>query len=87
MIGSGDKYVVESTGGEETVVLTQENIPQYVISYSLMYDNGRKNVWGSAITQTSTFAAEKSVIYSGGSNKPHNNIPPYYAVYMWKRIE
>ena len=87
MIGSGDKYVVESTGGEETVVLTQENIPKYAISYSLMYDYGHKNVWGSAITQTSTFAAEKTTIYSGGSDKPHNNIPPYYAVYMWKRIE
>ena len=87
MIGSGDKYAAESTGGEETVTLTQENIPNYLIRYNIMLDTGKVSGWGAAITQTTGYYASAIELWSGGSDVPHNNIQPYYAVYMWKRIE
>lgn len=87
LIGSGDKYAAESIGGEETVTLSQENIPNYLIKYNIMFDAGFTGIWGSAITQVDGYAAKADPLYSNGSDVPHNNIQPYYAVYMWKRVK
>ena len=44
---------------------------------------------GSGYLNKAGFDASKSwtgETSSVGGNQPHNNIPPYYAVYIWKRI-
>ena len=45
------------------------------------YDNSDKAVW----TPTDTDSWQQ-VNISFGNDQPHNNMPPYLAVYMWKRV-
>ena len=45
------------------------------------YDNSDKAIW----TPTDTDSWQQ-VNMSFGNDQPHNNMPPYLAVYMWKRV-
>ena len=53
-------------------------------SGSYYYPFSTKNT--SGIGEYSTTSANKSNNYDTGGSKAHNNIPPYYAVYMWRRL-
>ena len=44
------------------------------------YDCSDKSTWTPSDTD-----AWQQVAMSFGNNEPHNNMPPYLAVYMWKR--
>lgn len=53
------------------------------------YGSSDKNAWGFGyVDDTSsglpTGASGVTAAYTGG-NQPHNNMPPYLAVYMWRR--
>lgn len=38
-----------------------------------------------AVNDGTTYMALQATTGSKGNNTPHNNMPPYYTVYMWKR--
>jgi hypothetical protein len=100
MLACGDTYSAGSTGGEAQHKLTVNEMPNHVHQYAADYTDGggasntKGEVW--ALKQTSaqgdgigswafgTDTADRFG-YTGG-NLPHNNMPPYLAVYMWKRI-
>ena len=50
-------------------------------------DNGG-DTWGNQIGSVSTATNANALITydNGGTDSPHNNMPPYLAVYVWKRI-
>ncbi len=94
LLACGDKYPNSSIGGEEKHTLNINELPahnhaldnsagSYVrLAYGgdagydvvgLNYSWGRV---GSSYINTQTI----------GSNQPHNNMPPYLAVYIWKRV-
>ena len=88
LIGASDEYPAGSTGGDKNVTLSQENIPKYVIEYSIMCDPGVTGRFGSPIYDYYQYAtAIKTNIWSGGSDAPFSILNPYYSVYVWKRIE
>lgn len=82
LVGAGNLYSVSSTGGEATVTLSESQIPI-------------NSMWGSAKTIGGKTASVVSAVNSGsfyGFNtyygttvSAHNNIPPYFATYMWRR--
>lgn len=90
LLAAGDTYTAGSTGGESTHTLTVDEMP----SHTHEIDRG----WGSDSSSSShKVYADNSLKYSNysdsalitrstGGGKPHNNMPPYLAVYMWKRI-
>jgi microcystin-dependent protein len=41
---------------------------------------------GGTLLDADTVSIGKINYTNSGENKPHNNMPPYLAVYMWKRI-
>jgi hypothetical protein len=41
---------------------------------------------GGTLLDTSTVSIGEIIYSNGGQNEPHNNMPPYLTVYMWKRI-
>ena len=91
-IGAGDKYALGDTGGEETHTLTVDEMPSHnhvrgtyntateASGYGLSAGTGFQNR-----AQVNGSNSGNTTGYSGGS-KPHNNMPPYQAFYIWKRI-
>lgn len=98
LLGAGDIYAAGSTGGEATHTLTADEMPNH--SHILPYkaDWGNQNGIGSweAMFVDGTMTDSGQDGYTGkwhsyqtqnnGGGKPHNNMPPYLAVYMWKRV-
>ena len=80
-------YPAGSTGGEATHKLTASEMPSHIHSvdrppytYAEWTDGGE--VYAQ---QSSTARWAKGSTDSVGGNQPHNNMPPYIAVYIWRR--
>jgi hypothetical protein len=95
LLAAGDTYAPGETGGEAKHTLETWEMPVHDHS---IYDQNLSNgvtlgvEWGQYVPESS---AEKSygITISGtmkttesGSGEPHNNMPPYLAVYMWVRV-
>lgn len=87
LLGADDTYTAGSTGGEAEHTLTIDEMPSH--NHSL--DN--YNTAAGNTTPYMTVQAQSKVGYGGnvqtlnaGGGKPHNNLPPYLSVYMWKRV-
>ena len=93
LLGCGSRYKNGTIGGEASHALSLEEIPSHRHD-NLYGDNGvrRGAGWGTGTTHTGTLNEMTNndweslhTGYSGGS-KSHNNMPPYLAVFIWKRI-
>lgn len=87
LLGADETYKAGSTGGEAEHTLTIDEMPSH--NHSL--DN--YNTAAGNTTPYMTVQAQSKVGYGGnvqtlntGGGKPHNNLPPYLSVYMWKRV-
>lgn len=99
LLAAGYEYKAGTTGGEATHKLTQEEMPKHTHALTDEDNLGLRGVDGqverfhvSAGSDYYAFAAPNidGMVYDGnvastGSGKAHNNMPPYLAVYMWKR--
>ena len=90
LVGAGNKYTLNSTGGEETHILTKEEMPSHS---HVIEPLGRRFAWGGDFTQDGPASGNgwrsqlsNHVTSVEGGGKAHNNIPPYLAVFIWKRI-
>lgn len=92
LLGQSNAHKAGSTGGEETHTLTMGEMPEH--THPMYSGNaGGDSEWTpdegaylvDSVTQTkTTWWARLGMGYAGGGNA-HNNMPPYLAVYMWKR--
>ena len=103
LLGAGDTYAAESTGGEEKHTLTENELPNVTGNIDFQSDgnsqgivSGAHGVFTLGQISSGAFQPNNRVSEEGiarqfrmsfGSNLPHNNMPPYYSVYIWKRIE
>ena len=97
LLGAGDSYNVGDTGGEATHTLTINELPTHRHIERVGWGDGStdKNtlgIDGKAVNLVSGVTGPLGVDrdYSSNDNtvsgnQPHNNMPPYLAVYMWKR--
>ena len=87
LLSCGDTYTNGSTGGEATHTLVGEEIPYHEHSVRLTWAND--TAYGQLFTESmsSHLVVDKEGETTGGygGNAPHNNMPPYLAVYVWKR--
>ena len=85
LLGAGDTYSAGSTGGEAAHTLTVAEMPSHSHEVRCVrYNSGAgPNVTGNGSLK---YVHETFSTYSSGGDKPHNNMPPYLAVYMWKRV-
>jgi len=90
LLGAGGKYAIGATSGEETHVLTVAELPKHGHGITYLQDGGTfEGKWGvnwsAGDAKTSGTEYVNSGISETGAGAPHNNMPPYLAVYMWQR--
>lgn len=88
LLACGDTYAAGSTGGEATHTLTVDEMPRHRHQTN---ESGRSGNFSSGTgysTGVSNDYGDSNIMYTtyDGGNQPHNNMPPYLAVYMWKRV-
>ena len=77
-------------GGEATHTLTENEMPSH------RHPNGCRVQWYNDtargfhltwIEDNANLSVDKETVYTEyvGGNQPHNNMPPYRSVYMWRR--
>ena len=86
LVGSGTGFTIGATGGEATHTLTIEEMPSHV--HQLAFFEGEAGGLGAAALGRNTppFDFANDRIGTSGGSQPHNNMPPYIAVNIWKRI-
>lgn len=96
LIGQDETYTAGSTGGEAAHTLTVNEMPthshtlkrqQWFSDDAVYYaDTGSIYNWrsGEGKYGTTSYSYRGNTENSGGGHA-HNNMPPYLAVYMWKR--
>lgn len=89
IIAAGGSYESTSVGGEATHTLTTAEIPAHTHNVGVDYDGEGSGTTNGAATvhKAGTSGAQHQVRTSSiGSSAAHNNIPPYYAAYIWVRV-
>ena len=88
LLAAGDSYIAGSTGGEATHTLTVNEMPKH--SHNLPVD---KQYGEATTTERDRINLTSGIVYNNGyasnetgASQPHNNMPPYLTVYMWRRI-
>ena len=97
LLGADATYAAGSTGGEATHTLTVSEMPTHrhnnvKVAQNYLTAWAQENAGSSNGFELSSLFKQGledtlnkfSGDYSGG-DQPHNNMPPYLAVYMWKR--
>lgn len=89
LLAAGSTYAAGATGGEATHTLTVNEMPSH--------SHYQKRYWGSSgsanqaytegaeFTNPNVYGSQIDTTHSTGGDQPHNNMPPYLAVYVWKR--
>lgn len=81
ILGSSDNHAVGSTGGEENVTLTVEQMPSHSHQVNTAWASAYEYTivaHGSNTASGPYFSSNNSGI--SGSSQPHNNMPPYYTL-------
>lgn len=94
LLAAGSTYSAGSTGGEATHSLSQAEMPAHY--HTIFYGNNSGEYYTAAIgfpaimtsngaNVTKSWGAEMCRTADKGDGEAHNNMPPYLAVYVWKR--
>ena len=101
LLAAGSTYSAGSTGGEAEHKLTAKELPQMggtisthgvysgtpIAGVSGVFSASRKCSGKYMSGSASGHDSVDTIAYSnGGEDVAHNNMPPYLAVYVWKRI-
>ena len=94
LLAAGDTYTGGSTGGEATHKLTVQELPshQHVM---IVNNEGSSSSWvptfdgyvikTDCVTQSKKNYQAKLAQNGAGLDQAHNNMPPYLAIYIWRR--
>ena len=99
ILAAGDTYAAGSTGGEAEHTLTVNEMPKhnhveqrlsadgYQVSILDSMHDGHYSGSTFKVSQSDWFSNKEAITTrENGFSQPHNNMPPYVAMYVWKRI-
>ena len=95
LIGAGGSYALGSTGGEANVTLTVEQMPSHShirdIENNILTPNPPATgtgAWSPCCVNTGNVANDNHQVETRntGGGRAHNNIPPYLAANIWRRV-
>lgn len=102
IMGASDTYPAGSTGGEAEHTLTEGELPNITGTFGFQSNGNTEGIVNEVTgvfsfsrmtpggfqpnNRTDESDCSRKVEMSFGSNSPHNNIPPYYSVYIWRRV-
>ena len=100
LLAAGDEYTAGQTGGSKTHTLTVEEMPshRHDLFPRISSSSGQETTTSSyttVLTSDNLIAPNQTIKtsnvfagYSGyeGKGNPYDTMPPYMAVYIWKRI-
>ena len=95
LLAAGSTYKAGATGGEAAHTLTKDELPHFKadvyitaggVNYQVMYTNAASRANGQSPYFVVNSGSTKVWADIDGGGKAHNNMPPYLAVYMWKRV-
>jgi microcystin-dependent protein len=79
-VGAGDTYSVGSTGGAATHTLTTAQLPAH--SHDILAKDNTNNVSNARLAAAGGTGTDTTkTTQAAGSGSPHNNMPPYQALY------
>ena len=88
LLSQGSNYPLGSKGGEATHTLTVSEMPKHSHTrngyYNTNWDGNERNRACASWQKLPNDRIEYGV-NEVGESKPHNNLPPYISVYLWKR--
>lgn len=86
LLGADDTYTAGSTGGEAEHTLTIDEMPKHNHEIDNLNASGNATPYMTVSAQDKKgYGGNVQTMFAGGG-KPHNNMPPYLAVFMWKRV-
>ena len=93
LLAAGAKHAAGSTGGEESHILTETEIAPHKHAMAYGPESSASSTgfsYGIAAGSATNSAGGRGYAsnlgtFSAGGGQPHNNMPPYLAVYTWKR--
>ena len=97
LLGADATYAAGNTGGEAEHTMTADEMPEHfhILPYKVGWGNQNGIASWQAMFVDGTITDSGADGYTGkwhsyqtqhnGGSKPHNNMPPYLAVYMWQR--
>ena len=100
LLAASGTYTAGSTGGEAEHVLTKDEMPSHShvestegtnnspIPLVLKNTAGHGSEAGTSLIRQDNWIINATPLgtYETGGSQPHNNMPPYLTVYMWKRV-
>ena len=98
LLGAGDTYAAGATGGEAAHTLTTAETPNHShsvtvdtatswrVKYTSALDTANGTTGGAYLVDDKSLTSGLLATSVSGSGNAHNNMPPYLAVYMWKRV-
>lgn len=87
LLAAGQSYTAGDTGGEAEHTLTIDEMPSH--NHNLRFYQSAGSIpagWGVVDNVNQKSNWESGMVASAGNSQPHNNMPPYLAVYVWKRV-
>ena len=98
LLGAGEEYPLGGTGGEKEHTLLASEMPSHSHSFGGNVPETQTGIRNVGVAGSAGSAGyykvpgvpdnwyPVTVAGSTGGNEPHNNMPPYLAVNIWKRI-
>ena len=89
LLASGKTYTNGNIGGEATHKLTIDEMPSHTHTLYIDAKGTTIPAWWTRhlfVQNDSPHEAQPNNLTSTGNSQPHNNMPPYLVVNMWKRI-